>query len=216
LVSPELRSANFLQIIVTLLFLAASDDSAATADTHIVRIANARTVLIVPSAEASDEPLATAPRTVAIELAAPANASYRSVDVYIFLIESLRRYGWRNISSAWLAVTYRRRPGSGCGFSRGQYRRCNRRQNCSKAEQLGSSHRATSQGRCAQALRIRRLSLASRYSWSAEYFRVYFRGRPLCKGCLGAMRDPFQLNWRASHFRCWHVCDMPTDPDKVR
>jgi hypothetical protein len=52
LVSPELRSPNFLQIIVTLIFLAASDDSAATADTHIVRITNARTVLIFPSAEA--------------------------------------------------------------------------------------------------------------------------------------------------------------------
>jgi hypothetical protein len=108
LVSPELRSPNFLQIIVTLNFLAASDDSAATADTHIVRIANARTVLIFPSAEARNEPLATAPRTVAIELAAPANASYRSVDVYIFLIKSLRRYGWWNIRGAWLAVTYRR------------------------------------------------------------------------------------------------------------
>jgi hypothetical protein len=108
LVSPELRSPNFLQIIVTLNFLAASDDSAATADTHIVRIANARTVLIFPSAEARNEPLATAPRTVAIELAAPANASYRSVDVYIFPIKSLRRYGWWNIRGAWLAVTYRR------------------------------------------------------------------------------------------------------------
>jgi hypothetical protein len=107
LVSPELRSPNFLQIIVTLNFLAASDDSATTADTHIVRIANA-TVLIFPSAEARKEPLATAPRTVAIELAAPANASYRSVDVYIFLIKSLRRYGWWNIRGAWLAVTYRR------------------------------------------------------------------------------------------------------------
>jgi hypothetical protein len=109
LVSPELlRSPNFLQIIVTLNFLAASDDSAATADTHIVRIANARTVLIFLSAEARNEPLATAPRTVAIESAAPANASYRSVDVYIFLIKSLRRYGWWNIRGAWLAVTYRR------------------------------------------------------------------------------------------------------------
>ena len=124
------------------------------------------------------------PRTVAIELAAPANASYRSVDVYIFLIESLRRYGWRNISSAWLAVTYRRRPGSGCGFSRGQYRRCNRGHNCGKAKQLGSSHRAAPQGRCAQALPIRRLSLASRYSWSAEYFRVYFRGLPALQRLL--------------------------------
>jgi hypothetical protein len=105
LVSPELRSPNFLQIIVTLKFLAASDDSATTADTHIVRIANARTVLIFPSAEARNEPLATTPRTVAIELAAPANASYRSVDIYVFLIKSLRRYGWRNIRGAWLAVT---------------------------------------------------------------------------------------------------------------
>jgi hypothetical protein len=106
-VSAELRAPNFVQIIVTLNFLAASDDSATTADTHIVRIANARTVLIFPS-EARNEPLATAPRTVAIELAAPANAFYRSVDVYVFLIKSLRRYGWGNIRGAWLAVTYRR------------------------------------------------------------------------------------------------------------
>jgi hypothetical protein len=89
-------------------FSAASDDSAAPADTHIVRIANARTVLIFSSAEARNEPLATAPRTVAIELAAPANASYRSVNAYVFLIKSLRRYGWGNIRGAWLAVTYRR------------------------------------------------------------------------------------------------------------
>jgi hypothetical protein len=106
LVSPELRPPNFLQIIVTLNFLA-SDESAATADTHIVRIANARTVLIFSSAEARNEPLAIVPRTVAIELAATANASYRSVDVYVFLIK-LRRDGWRNIRGAWLAVTYRR------------------------------------------------------------------------------------------------------------
>jgi hypothetical protein len=95
-------------MIVTLNFLAASDDSAATADTHIVRITNARTVLIFPSAKARNEPLATTLRTVAIELATPADASYRSVDVYIFLIKSLRRYGWWNIRGAWLAVTYRR------------------------------------------------------------------------------------------------------------
>jgi hypothetical protein len=107
-VSPELRAPNFLQIIVTLNFWVASEDSATTADTHIVRIANARIVLIFPSAEARNEPLATAPRTVAIELAAPANAFYRSVDVYVFLIRSLGRYGWGNIRGAWLAVTCRR------------------------------------------------------------------------------------------------------------
>jgi hypothetical protein len=60
-------------------------------------------------------------------LAASANASYLSVDVYVFLIKSLRRYGWGNIGGARLTVTYRRRPGSGRGFSRGKSRRCDRR-----------------------------------------------------------------------------------------
>jgi hypothetical protein len=59
---------NFLQIIVTLKFLA-SDGSAATADTHIVKIANARTLIFL-SAEAGNEPIAIAPRTIAIESAA--------------------------------------------------------------------------------------------------------------------------------------------------
>ena len=55
--------------------------------------------------------------------AASADASYLSVDVYVFLIKSLRGYGWGNIGGARLAMTDRRGPGSGCGFSPGQHRR---------------------------------------------------------------------------------------------
>jgi hypothetical protein len=60
-------------------------------------------------------------------LAASANVSYLSVDVYVFLINSLRRYGRPNIGGARLTVTYRRRPGSGRGFSCGKSRHCDRR-----------------------------------------------------------------------------------------
>jgi hypothetical protein len=60
-------------------------------------------------------------------LAASANASYLSVDVYVFLIKNLRRYGWGNIDGARLAVTYRRGPGSRRGFSRGKSWRCDQR-----------------------------------------------------------------------------------------
>jgi hypothetical protein len=62
-----------------------------------------------------------------LRLAASANASYLSVDVYVFLIKSLRRYGWANIGGARLTVTYRRRPWSGRGFSRGKSLRCDHR-----------------------------------------------------------------------------------------
>jgi hypothetical protein len=64
-----------------------------------------------------------------LRLAAAAHVTYLTVDVRIFLIKGLLRCRSRcgNIRSARLAVTYRRRPGSGRGFSRGQCRRCDRR-----------------------------------------------------------------------------------------
>jgi hypothetical protein len=77
-------------------------------------------------------------------LAASANASDLSVDAYVFLIKSLRRYGWGNIDGARLMVTYRRRPRSGRGFSRGKSRRYDRRgQNCCQAKKIGLGHRLT-------------------------------------------------------------------------
>jgi hypothetical protein len=72
-----------------------------------------------------------APRVVDIvtnarRSAAAANAADLSVDVNIFLIESLRRQGRGNIDNARLAVTDRRRPGPGRGFSCGQSWHCDR------------------------------------------------------------------------------------------